>query len=563
MSTVQHRLLSTSPVQPRDATAPELVFGLIGAVGTDLGYLTDRLAEALRVVSYDVEVIRLSALLTALPLWEGEPPAPDGPRDEYINAYQDKGDEVRRRTFLGGALAQLAIRSIRERRFAAASAQSTDVDALGAEILLPPMSGTAFILRSLKHPDEAAALRNVYRDRFVLVAAHLPKDEAIGQLTIEVANSRNEEQSRRHNTLATEIYDREAEPDRDVSDQEIEKRKVTGDLANAYGQNVRDTYQVADYFVDASTRDTIADDASRLIRLIFRAPFDTPSREEVAMSMASAAAVSSSAMGRQVGAVIIGRQRGEVLGVGINEVPRAGGGPYWSGDLPDGRDFAFDQHTDSVVVARRNMVNEVITLLVREGVIPAREGGAIPVDELLRALRTARLSKLVEFGRPVHAELMAITDAARRGVALEGGVLVCTTYPCHACARHIVAAGIDEVIYIEPYAKSLTDNLHSDSVVRDRRLQGDKRVLFRQFLGVAPRLYDAAFRRSGDERRDPHGIAIQYSPKTAKPHVTDDALVYQYSEWAAIQTVQDALEKAGLVTPAGPQETAEHDGSPG
>lgn len=549
---------------------PELVLGLIGAVGTDLAFLTEQLSDQLRINNYTSELIRLSALLRAVPGWQL--PSENAPRDKYIHMYQDRGDELRRRTRSGGALAQLAMRRIAQLRLAAAAALPKpahepddsaekdppqvrfDLGGLGAHeiptlaLFNPPLHRTAFILRSLKHPDEASVLRNVYGDRCVLIAAHLPRDEAIDSLALEIARTKDQEKGEKHTTRATEIYEREADPDRDVPAAEQEKRSVADDELNEFGQNVRDVYQVADYFVDASNRDTIADDVKRLVKLIFRAPFETPRREEVAMSIASAVSASSSAMGRQVGAAIIGRARGEVLAVGTNEVPRAGGGQYWASDVPDGRDFAFGDHADSSVMIRRSIVNEVITLLNRASVIPnTKDGEQMPVEELLKALRTARLSKLVEFGRPVHAELMAITDAARRGAALEDTLLVCTTYPCHACARHIVAAGINEVIYIEPYAKSLAQNLHSDAIVRDRRRQGDDRVLFRQFLGVAPTRYEAFFRRSGSERRDQHGVARKYVPRRARPRVNDN-FAYLYSEWAAVQAIEAAMRREGLAS---------------
>lgn len=55
----------------------------------------------------------------------------------------------------------------------------------------------------------------------------------------------------------------------------------------------------------------------------------------------------------------------------------------------------------------------------------------------------------------MHAEMFAITDAARRGLSVRDATLYCTTFPCHMCARHIIASGIRKVVYIEPYPKSM------------------------------------------------------------------------------------------------------------
>lgn len=49
-----------------------------------------------------------------------------------------------------------------------------------------------------------------------------------------------------------------------------------------------------------------------------------------------------------------------------------------------------------------------------------------------------------------HAELNAITNAARVGTPLEGSTIVITHPPCMDCARAIVQAGIVEVIAAIP-----------------------------------------------------------------------------------------------------------------
>ncbi|WP_422109159.1 deaminase [Aeromonas salmonicida] len=43
----------------------------------------------------------------------------------------------------------------------------------------------------------------------------------------------------------------------------------------------------------------------------------------------------------------------------------------------------------------------------------------------------------------MHAEMDAITSLARLdGPSSKNKIIYTTTYPCHNCARHIVAAGI-------------------------------------------------------------------------------------------------------------------------
>ena len=49
--------------------------------------------------------------------------------------------------------------------------------------------------------------------------------------------------------------------------------------------------------------------------------------------------------------------------------------------------------------------------------------------------------------RAIHSEIDAITKAARAGTSVEGATIYVTRYPCEACARAIVNAGITKVCY--------------------------------------------------------------------------------------------------------------------
>ena len=57
----------------------------------------------------------------------------------------------------------------------------------------------------------------------------------------------------------------------------------------------------------------------------------------------------------------------------------------------------------------------------------------------------------------VHAEMNAITTAARYGIELEGSEIIVTHKPCIDCAKSIVQTGIKQVYYIEDYKSSIHD----------------------------------------------------------------------------------------------------------
>jgi dCMP deaminase len=68
--------------------------------------------------------------------------------------------------------------------------------------------------------------------------------------------------------------------------------------------------------------------------------------------------------------------------------------------------------------------------------------------------------------RALHAEQNAILQAALIGVACEGSTIYVTCQPCHNCAKMIVNAGINRVIYEGDYPDDF-----SKEIFRDARLE--------------------------------------------------------------------------------------------
>jgi hypothetical protein len=137
-------------------------------------------------------------------------------------------------------------------------------------------------------------------------------------------------------------------------------------------------------------------------------------------------------------------------------------------------------------------------------------------------MRKTRIGQLIEFSRAVHAEMDVLLSAARAGAKTGNTRLFVTTFPCHNCARHIVSAGVVEVQYIEPYLKSQAIPLHGDAIVTNPKEWhrpvagklladdgGTPNVLFRPFIGVAPRLYRRAFLKDRDLKDNTTGDMLQ------------------------------------------------------
>ena len=109
----------------------------------------------------------------------------------------------------------------------------------------------------------------------------------------------------------------------------------------------------------------------------------------------------------------------------------------------------------------------------------------------------------------------ALLSCARNNVSTRGGQLFSTTFPCHNCAKHIVAAGIKRVVFIEPYQKSKASEFHSDSISVGFS-SSQNTVHFEPFVGIGPRrFFDLFSVRLGAgyelKRKNNDGLVIDWN----------------------------------------------------
>ena len=491
-----------TPTAAYRSTGPdEIVIGLVYGAGTETRPVMRMLDEALQAYGYARRALHLSDYFPAmLGKQSFKRESPTATRD-----LQDFGDELRKKAGRPGLLAQLAIYLIAAKR---------------ARDETPPR--TAWIVRSLRRPEEVTQFRKVYGPRFILLAIHTP----------EPIRQRNAEENwQRWATTTTLRY--EVEATRDIQRDEL-------DTERPYGQRTRDTFAQADFFIDARSEPVLNEDLVRCVRLIFGWPFIPPTRDEQAMYHAFTASLRSSEMGRQVGAAIA-KPDGEVLAVGTNDVPSGRGGLYWSPDQPDNRDFARQDPSDSNTLWQRRIARELLVRMasgswLENSQITTHDDDKYDVTEdqldgFLELVEGTRFAAITEFGRAVHAEMDALTTAARLGISVAGATLVCTTFPCHNCTRHLVAAGVKRVLYIHPYDKSLAWDLHSDAIELDPEHKHSVRgkVVFEQFVGVAPRGYPQYFGFGQARRRDDRGQPVlEPDPTTAQPRVLQESGTFSF-----------------------------------
>ena len=500
----------------------ELVFGFVYAVGTNADPVVSLMKDYLKQFSYETHEFRVSDHLRTLNLGIT---FNQFSTSEKMHALMDAGNEARKRAKANEILAVMAVNDIACKR--------TDEK---------PLQGTAHLVRSLKTPDEVRLLRDIYRPGFFLIAIASDDGEQHEYLTRVKGLSEGE---------AETVIQRD-------QDEEL-----------AYGQRTRDTFYLADVFVEMAG-ERYRNQLERFLELVFAHPFKTPSREEHAMFMAYASAARSAQLGRQVGAAITTIE-GDVVAVGFNEVPSPVGGSYWDGDGNDARDHAFDKKIDSNHLHRHRIVDSVVSnldnkLLTRQTVRtllqkldPAAADPVIDqrldsVAELIvtepsirQAVRSSELKDITEYGRAVHAEMDALLTCARLGISVRGKCLFTTTFPCHNCTRHIIAAGLSSVTYIEPYPKSRAADLHKDAICFDAdEAKESGRIPFLPFVGVGPRRYLDLFSlelSTGSQvpRRDKDGKAVFPERASRPPRVPMLPFSYLERETKLLQEHEDVI----------------------
>ncbi|MEV0265872.1 hypothetical protein AB0I49_31690 [Streptomyces sp. NPDC050617] len=218
-----------------------------------------------------------------------------------------------------------------------------------------------------------------------------------------------------------------------------------------------------------------------------------PNRYEHAMFLAEAQAGRSAGMRGSVGCALLD-EVGDVIALGTNEVPRAGGGQYWADSPDDARDLLGG--VDPAHEAKVALVRAVLQFAEED------RGGSLGDLRALAARFVADLDSgpghdgvaraLESLGRVVHAELAALASAARHGADVVGAEAVVTRPPCRQCLRQLIVTGVSKVRFLGP-ADSARYPFHADALTLDGAAPDKVRVA--PFSGVTPRGYGKVFGR--------------------------------------------------------------------
>lgn len=459
----------------------ELVFAMVGPVGSGCTTVAQHIRSELQSrFKYIVpEIITVSSLIReSARLVNVDVPARSD-FQSYLRKSQEAGNAIREK-FGEEYLIKRTIEKIHKLR-----------ESLGGYSdgkIIPKR--IAYIIDSVKNAEELRLLRSIYRDTLVVVGVFAPDAQRSSRLDVPLMDA----------PTIGKLFEK------DLGEK------------HSFGQATRKVFTKSDWFIsNESDLTALKKKVRRLTDLCFDIGINTPTKSEAAMYKANAIAGNSACLSRQVGAAIVSRS-GEFIGLGWNDVPRFGGGLYDEDQRilsgVDNRCYAWGGSKCHNESTRNDIIDKIVNIIAASDYVKSKTK-----TELIReSLLGSPVDALIEFSRSIHAEMEAILSVAREGKhSLVGATLYTNTYPCHNCARHIVAAGIEDVVYIEPYLKSMAIPLHNDAISEDPNNR-KRKVLFRQFDGVSPRNY-LKFFRSERERKGERGRFLPGNTESALPRL--------------------------------------------
>ncbi len=468
----------------KERLSSELVFALVGPVGSGVSTTANLIREKLTgPYKYTCPpILRPSDVIKEKASLLGKEAPTNRNSATYVGKMQDLGNDLRER-FGNNYLVEKTIEKIHIFR--------RENGGYNGDVEMP--GRRAYIIDSIKHMEELDLLKSIYGDTLVVIGIFAPD----------------------------EIRDQRL---KDLGFPDDERARVMsrdqGEVMT-FGQDTRKVFVEADFFVcNDRTEIEVNEAVNRFLELIFDVGVRTPTLRESTMYKAESAAAKSACMSRQVGASIVSSS-GELIAIGWNDVPKFGGGLYGEDDrrIFDEKSNGFRDgdkrcHNWSGGVCHNDQNKDRIIGQVVDEVAKIEGADAKRRSNIESAVNRTDVKALIEFSRSIHAEMEAILSVAREGKhSLVGATLFTNTYPCHNCARHIVAAGIKEVVYIRPYKKSLALKLHYDAITEIPDEAG--KVLFRQYDGVAPSVYFKIFLTARDRKNG--GKIVLNARETALP----------------------------------------------
>lgn len=391
---------------------------------------------------------------------------------------------------------------------------------------------TAYIIRQLKRQQEVATLSKVYGKKFIQVSIAVSEEEQKQSVLSIVGREHPELSQVQREDEARKLINRDRE-----------------EAGVEYGQGLINVYHAGDVFV-AGNAIEISAQLARFIEAFFGSNYISPNKDEFGSQLAKTASLRTLDLSRQVGAAIMSSE-GDVITLGCNEVPKPLGGNYWEDDVAPQRDIERGVEPNKLETTR--VIHNFIHALSNLDSIQFDPDQILKDPKLSHVLKDAFVSDITEFGRITHAEMSAVADAARLGRSTLGATIYVTTFPCHNCAKHLIAAGIKRIVYIEPYAKSKAFELSGDALSFSK--SDPSKVSVEHFVGISPKRYRDIFEKS-KKRRDDQNRIKRWQFDVPTPMIDDKTGTHILIETDVLvgfdkemRLVADSLDPDRLMTP--------------
>ena len=199
--------------------ANELIFAVVGPVGSGTSEIAETLDTLLRSKDYEATILKASTVI--------EEHAKRMNRSievhkniERSQALQDAGDFLRKTFNDNAAVAIGLVDLIRTTR-----AGKQGVDLVKRTPVVPDGKKRAYILDSIRHPQEVALLRRVYQEAFCLIGVFCQEDERLRRL-----------RDKKYSHASLDRIKRVMQRDENAPE--------------AHGQKVSEAFHLSDYFVD-------------------------------------------------------------------------------------------------------------------------------------------------------------------------------------------------------------------------------------------------------------------------------------------------------------------------
>ncbi|WP_232293122.1 anti-phage dCTP deaminase [Stigmatella aurantiaca] len=542
----------------------ELFFAVVGHVGSGTSTVAKKLEEILRDEelsggAFDVVLLKARSEITEWARRRGKK-VESLERDnlEHAKWLQNWGDEMREEHGDHTAVATSLIGKIKETRALKQGLPVTDAP------VPPDGARRAYILDALRHPAEAHLLRSLYRNAFALIGVVCDEEVRCQRLISKFRNAGRQDAQRfmKRDEKAEEKHGQKVSDTFHLADYFLDNSEEQFLSDGRTSNKDWDIPGQLSRLVKIITHSDVVRPETK--EMAMHAAYGAQMGSACLSRQVGAALTDAAGNIVSTGANEVPRAGGGVYGQGFSESggdercayrkPSKGKKPGCSNTQEQNEIIQqlltdIEQHT-RLQDEQREILKRAVAVLAEvehqpfEGnEVPEKIGEARTVlesiekqtklsnaqqDSLRKALKKSRIGSLLEFSRAVHAEMDVLLSAARQGASTQGCRLFVTTFPCHYCARHIVGAGVDEVQFIEPYPKSRALDLHDDSITTvaknwippsapvrkdSEKESAVRKVLFRPFTGVAPRMYARAFLKDRDLKDSATGEMMMGEPE--------------------------------------------------